>query len=69
MHIVALETLKLAVYPSRAPLLGTLQQDRAHTKIFPEYINYANVVFPNLAIDLIENTTIKKHVIELVDRK
>ena len=69
MHIAALKALELAVYPSRAPLLAALQQDKALTKIPLEYANYANVFSPDLAMELPENTSINKHAIKLSEGK
>lgn len=67
MDIAALEDLKLAIYPSQAPLLAVLQKNKALTKIFPKYVDYADVFSPDLPIDLHENTNINEHAIKLIE--
>ena len=69
VHVVALEALELAIHPSRAPMLAALQQDKAPTEIPSEYIDYADVFSPDLAMQLPENTGINEHAIELVEGK
>lgn len=39
------------------------------TKIPVEYINYVNVFFPNLSIEIFENTGINKYAIKLIEDK
>ena len=69
VHVAALEALELAIHPSRAPMLAALQQDKAPTEIPSEYIDYADVFSPDLAMELPENTGINEHAIELVESK
>ena len=69
MHVAALKALEPAVHPSQAPLLGALQQDKALTEIPPEYADYTKVLSPDLAMELLENTGINEHTIELVEDK
>ena len=69
VHVVALEALELAIYPFRAPLPAVLQQDKAPTEILSEYVDYANVFSPDLAIKLRKNTGINELAIELVEGK
>ena len=66
VHVVALKALEPAVYLFRATLLATIQQEKAPIEIPPEYIDYADIFSPDLAMELPENTGIKEHVIELV---
>ena len=69
MYVAALEALEPVVYPSWAPLLVALQQDKVPTKIPLEYADYADVFSSDLTIELPENTGINKHAIELVEGK
>ena len=69
VHVAALEALELAIHPFRAPMLAALQQDKAPTEIPSEYIDYADVFSPDLAMQLPENTGINEHAIELVEGK
>ena len=50
-------------------MLAALQQDKAPTEIPSEYIDYADVFSPDLAMQLPENTGINEHAIELVEGK
>lgn len=71
VHVAALEVPKLAmvIHSFRASLLAALKQNKVPTKILPEYADYADVFFPDLAIKFPENTGINEHVIELVNGK
>ena len=69
VHVAALEALELAIHPFRVPLLAALQQDKAPTEIPSEYIDYADVFSPDLAMQLPENTGINEHAIELIEGK
>ena len=69
VHGADLEVLELAIHPSWTPLLAALQQDKAPTKILPEYPDYADVFSPDLVIELTKNTGISEHAIELVQDK
>ena len=50
-------------------MLAALQQDKAFTKIPSKYVDYADVFSPDLAMELLENTGINEHAIELIDGK
>ena len=69
VYIAAMEVLDPALYPSRAPLLAALQQNKAPTEIPLEYADYTNVSSTDLAMELPENTGINKHDIELIEGK
>ena len=69
MHVAALEALELAVHPFRALLIAALQQNKASTKIPPEYAHYTDIFSPVLAIELPENSGINEHTIELSEGK
>lgn len=47
----------------------TLQWDKAPTKKSPKYNGYADVFYPDLTNELIKNTGLNKHAIELVNDK
>lgn len=59
----------MLIYPSHISLLAALQQDKTSTKILLEYMNYANIFFIILAVELSKKTGIIKYVIELVKSK
>ena len=67
IHVIALEALKPALYPSQALLLAALQQDKTPIEIPLEYANYADVFSPNLAMKLSENIGINEHAIEQIE--
>lgn len=67
--ILELPESAMSIYPSRNPLLSTLQQKNALSEICREYKKYINLFLPDLAIELPENTGINKHEIELVEGK
>ena len=46
-------------------MLAVIQYNKASTKIFLEYADYADVFSPHFVMKLPENTGIIKHVIEL----
>ena len=69
VHVAALEALELAIYPSWAPLLAALQQDKTLTEILLKYLDYADVVSPDMPMQLLENTGINEHAIELIESK
>ncbi len=59
----------MSIYPSRAPIIAALQQDKIPTKISLEYSDYADVFLFDLLIELPENTGINEYAIELVKDK
>ena len=71
VHVAALETLlaRITIHPLQNAQILSLIQDKAPTKVPTKYTDYADVFFFNLAIELPQNTSINKHVIELQDGK
>lgn len=72
MHVTALNAIKkvvILIHSFQAAQVATLYQDKALIKMFTEYVDFADVFLPNLAIKLLENTSIKEHAIELIDGK
>ena len=69
IHIAALEDLELAIHPSRTLILAVLQEGQALIKILLEFVNYAEVLSPDLAMQLLKNTGINKYAIELIKDK
>ena len=71
LHIAALEALLagMAIHLSRTAQILALIQDKAPTKVLPEYADYADVFSFDLAMKLPENTGINEHAIELQDGK
>ena len=57
------------MHPSQTTQIGALKQDKALTKVPPKYVDYADILSFNLAMQLPENTSINKHVIKLQDGK
>ena len=49
--------------------VSLLLTDKALTKVLPKYLDYADVFFFNLAIELPKNTGINEHAIALVEGK
>lgn len=76
VYIAAIEfPTTMPIYLSRAlqvkdnPTLVALQQNKTSTKILTDYFDYADVFSLDLAMELPENTGIKKHAIKLIDGK
>ena len=67
VHVTALEALLagMAIHLSQAAQILALIQDKAPTKVLSKYANYADVFSFDLAIELLENTGINEHAIEL----
>lgn len=59
----------IKVYPSWTSLLAAFQWDKAPTKILVKYTDYADDFLSDLAMESLENTSINKHIIELVEGK
>lgn len=57
------------VYGLNKSTLVTMQRNKAFIKILAEYSDYADIFSINRTIKLLENTGIKKHAIELIERK
>ena len=57
----------MMIYLSRAVQVATFKQYKASTKVSTKYSNFVDVFVFNLAIELLENTGINEHAIELVD--
>lgn len=53
----------------RVCLLAILQQDKTLIKIFPDYVHYDDIFFPDLPMELRENIGINEHAIELFESK
>lgn len=62
-YIAGLKAPKSAPYLFYAFMLDGLQKNKASTKILTEYMDYTNIFFPSLAINLFNNTGINKHAI------
>ena len=60
-------SLKLNVHPSRRLQVSGLIAEGAPTKVPAEYLEFADVFFPDLASELSEYTGINDHAIKLVD--
>ena len=71
VHVAAFEALlaRMAIYLSRAAQILALIQNKALTKVLPEYTNYANVFLFDLAMELPKNTSINKYAIKLHESK
>ena len=71
VHIAALEALLvgIAIHLSQAAQIASLKQDETPTKVPPKYTDYADVFSFDLTMELLENTGINKHAIELQDSK
>lgn len=65
----ASETVAIPIYPLQTAQISTLQWDKAFIKIPVEYQDYIDVFLLELVIELLKNTSINKHTIELVDGK
>lgn len=66
---VAFLTIYKDVYTSYKAQIAPLKANEAPTTIPPEYFNFVDVFFPELAIELVEHKKINKHVINLIDGK
>ncbi len=55
------------MYPSRISQIAHLNPDKPLTEVPNEYIDFADIFLPKLAIKLLEHTRINNHAIELVD--
>ncbi len=55
------------VHPSKRAQIAHLKADKVPTKIPSEYVDFADVFSPKLAVELPEYTGINNHTIELVD--
>ena len=67
VHIAALKAplAGMAIHLSRAAQILALIQDKAPTKVLPEYADYVDVFSFDLAMELPENTGINEHAIKL----
>ncbi len=55
------------MHPSKKAQIAHLKADKAPTKMPSEYADFANVLSPKLAIELLEYTRINNYTIKLVD--
>ncbi len=57
------------IYLAREAQIAALQIDKTSTKVPAEYLDYANIFFSDLAIELPENISINEYAIKLINRK
>ncbi len=69
VHMSALDVAESSIYPSQAVQMAALQWDKVPTKIPAKYSDYVDVFSLDLAMELLENTGMNKHTIELIDGK
>ncbi len=55
------------MHPSKRAQIAHLKANEAPTKVPSEYVDFADVFSPKLAVELLEHTGINNHAIELVD--
>ncbi len=65
----ALDVAELLIYPSQAAQIAALQWDKAPTEIPAKYSDYADVFSSDLVMELLENTGMNEHAIELIEGK
>ncbi len=68
VYIVVLET-KTLIYPSQATQIAALKWDKALTEIPSKYSDYIDIFSSDLTMELLKNTGMNEHAIELIDRK
>ena len=54
------------MHPSKKAQIAHLKVDKAFIKVFSKYIDFTDVFLPQLAVEVLEYTTINGHAIELV---
>ena len=59
----------MLIYLAKKALIAVLQADKASTKVSIKYLDYADFFLSNLAIELLENTSINEHAIKLIEEK
>ncbi len=68
VHIAALSIdIDDEIHPSKKAQIAYLKVDEAPSKVPGEYVDFADVFSPKLAVKLPEHTRINDHAIELVD--
>ena len=70
VHVASLTSTPLAslnIHPFQRPQISDLIAKEASTKVSAEYLDFADVFFPDLASELLKHTGINDHAIELVD--
>ena len=68
VHVASIiETM--SIHLAREAQIAALQADKAPTKVPAEYADYVDVFFPDLVMELPENTDMNEHAIKLIDRK
>ena len=68
VHVASLSSdASPSSFPLDVDLIAGLIAKEALTKVPDEYINFANVLYPDLASELPEHTGINDHAIELVN--
>lgn len=69
MHVIALKAPEMTIYLFWTAKISFLQVNKAFTKIFFEYLDYANVFLVNLAIKLPKDNNINDYFMELIKGK
>lgn len=72
IYIASLKAPKVAktmIYPFWIKQIASLQANKALTKIFSKYLNYANGFLANFAIELLEHNDINDQAIGLINNK
>lgn len=59
----------MIIHHSQTAQISILQQNETPTKISPKYADFATAFFPNLVMELLENTNITKRAIKLKNGK
>ena len=70
VHVASLSSTPLTsldVHLSREPQISGLIAEEAPTKVFAEYLDFADIFSPDLASELPKHTRINDHAIELVE--
>ena len=65
--IASLGSTPLDIHPFWRLQISGLIAKKAFTKVLDEYVNFANVFFPDLVSKLLKYIGIKNHAIKLVD--
>ena len=64
---MAPDSIPLNIYPSRRSQIVGLIAEEAPIKIFAEYVDFADVFFPDMTSKLSEHNRVNDHAIKLVD--
>ena len=55
------------MHPLKKAQIAHLKADKALTKVFSKYVDFADVFLPKLVTEFLEHTRINNHAIKLVD--